>query len=189
MRPYEITYIVRPDLDDEQTRGVAESITQRLRDAGAEITVTYPLFPGRRRLAYPIRDFGDGFYVTSVFQAEPTILRDFESALRLNENILRFLITEASQHTQNLAQQRAQQPVSTPAESGAQPEPAQGAQEGGQQPAPVPAGQAENTPPAEAAESAPVAEAAGPTEAQPAPEPTTPTEPQPEVPTVPAQSE
>src|SRR5690349_11261473 len=84
---YELTLIVRPDLDEEHTRGVVEQVSGRLEAAGGEIIAVYPWSPGRRRMAYPIRNYGDGFYATMTFQFDPQSITPIENALKLNENI------------------------------------------------------------------------------------------------------
>ena len=109
MNPYEMTFIIRPDRDEDGTRAVAESVTGRISAAGGEIIAAIPWNPPRRRMAYPIKDFGDGFYVTTVFRLDPSALRPIENALKLNENILRFLIVQATDLNIKQAQQRLQQ--------------------------------------------------------------------------------
>jgi len=106
LNAYEITYIIRPDLEEDQTRAALEGVTSRLQGFGAEIVAAIPWNPPRRRMAYPIRDFGDGFYVTTVFRAETAILKPLENALRLNENVLRFLLVQATDLNIRQAQQR-----------------------------------------------------------------------------------
>jgi len=107
LNAYEITFIIRPDLDEEQTRAVAAQVTGRVESAGGEVIALYPWSPARRRMAYPIRDFGDGFYTTATFRFDPQALRDFENVLKLNENILRFLVVQASDQAIKQSQQRA----------------------------------------------------------------------------------
>ncbi|MGH2449017.1 MAG: 30S ribosomal protein S6 [Chloroflexota bacterium] len=109
MKLYEMTFIVRPDLDEDQTREAAEQIEHRLQEAGGEIRAAYPWAPPRRRLAFPIRDFNDGYYITTVFDFDPQALREFERVLHLNENLLRFLIVEASERNIKQAETRLQQ--------------------------------------------------------------------------------
>lgn len=109
MNAYEITLIVRPDLDDEQTRTASEQITGRLEAAGGEIIASYPWSPARRRMAYPIRDFGDGFYFTATFRLDPPALRELENGLKLNTNVLRFLIVQATDQMIRQSQQKMQQ--------------------------------------------------------------------------------
>lgn len=109
MNPYEMTFIIRPDRDEDGTRAVAEAVTGRIAAAGGEIIAAIPWNPPRRRMAYPIKDFGDGFYVTTVFRVDPSALGPIENTLKLNENILRFLIVQATDLNIKQAQQRLQQ--------------------------------------------------------------------------------
>lgn len=132
MNPYEMTFIVRPDLDEEQTRAAVDQVKGRIQSAGGEIIATYPWNPARRRMAYPIRDFGDGFYVTTTFRFPTEALKEFERTLRLNTGILRFLIVQATDMNIQQSQQRMQQanaprPVPAPEPVAAAAEPEQAA--------------------------------------------------------------
>jgi small subunit ribosomal protein S6 len=109
LNAYEMTYIVRPDLDDEQTRAVIDGVASRVQTSGGEVIATVPWNPPRRRMAYPIKDFGDGFYVTTVFRIDAPALRPLENTLRLNDRILRFLLVQATETNIRQAQQRMQQ--------------------------------------------------------------------------------
>lgn len=111
MNTYEITFIIRPDMDEEATRGAIDAVNRRLEASGGEIIGPYMWMPPRRRLAFPIRDFGDGVYATTVFKIESDALREIENSLRLNENILRFLVVQASEGTIRRASQPTPQPV------------------------------------------------------------------------------
>lgn len=48
---------------------------------------------GRRQLAYPIGRKENGYYIVAKFDAEPTTLPEFERALKLDEGVLRYLIS------------------------------------------------------------------------------------------------
>ena len=48
---------------------------------------------GRRQLAYPIGTRETGYYVISRFDAEPTTLPEYERALKLDDGVVRYLIT------------------------------------------------------------------------------------------------
>jgi small subunit ribosomal protein S6 len=48
---------------------------------------------GRRQLAYPIGRRDTGYYVVARFGAEPTALPEFERALKLDDGIVRYLVT------------------------------------------------------------------------------------------------
>ena len=163
MNPYEMTFIVRPDLDEEQTRVAIESVTGRITSQGGEVIATYPWNPPRRRLAYPIKDFGDGYYMTTVFRFSPEGLKEFERGLRLNTAVLRFLILQATDLNITQGQQRAQPAA---ARAAAPPAPAGAPQAGAPQPA------APTAPPSETSPDAPQAGAPEP-EAPNAPSPVT----------------
>ncbi len=127
MNAYEMTFIVRSDRDEDQIRGVVNTITGRIESDGGEILATIPWNPPRRRMAYPIRDFRDGFYVTTVFNLDGQALRPIESALKLNDNILRYLLVQATDTMVKQAQQRVHQAAAAaaPREPIAQPQPNQ----------------------------------------------------------------
>lgn len=172
MNAYEMTFIIRPDLDEDGSREVVETVTGRVGSAGGEVLATVPWNPPRRRMAYSIRDFGDGFYVTTVFRLDPQALRPIENALKLNDRILRFLIVQATERNIREAQQRVQQAATRPAPA---PETTSAAESATTSESAAPSesmSPAESTPPSESvspAEAAPTAEAA-PLPTTPAPE-------------------
>ncbi len=167
MNAYEMTFIVRSDRDEDQIRGVVNTITGRIESDGGEILATIPWNPPRRRMAYPIRDFRDGFYVTTVFNLDGQALRPIENALKLNDNILRYLLVQATDNMVKQAQQRVHQAAAAaaPREPIAQPQPDLVPPEGAALepvlPAPDLALPAEETPatPPETADLAPIAAA------------------------------
>jgi small subunit ribosomal protein S6 len=89
VRPYEAVYIFDSALEDA-------AITERLdRYAAllgnpADITVDHW---GRRQLAYPISRKEQGYYVVARFGADATVLPEFERALKLDDGLLRYLLT------------------------------------------------------------------------------------------------
>jgi small subunit ribosomal protein S6 len=50
---------------------------------------------GRKRLAYPIGRYRDGFYVLNHVQLPPTAAVEIERALKLNEQVIRHLLVRA----------------------------------------------------------------------------------------------
>ena len=48
---------------------------------------------GRRQLAYQIGTRENGYYVVSRFTVDPTVLPEFERALKLDDGVLRYLIS------------------------------------------------------------------------------------------------
>jgi small subunit ribosomal protein S6 len=89
-RPYEVTLVFRPDLDEAGFAGVVEKVKGWMTAAGGTITQTNVW--GRRRLAYPINKLTEGQYVLFLAQLPAQALAGLEREFRLSEEILRFLI-------------------------------------------------------------------------------------------------
>jgi small subunit ribosomal protein S6 len=92
MRDYEFTYILRPELEDEDRSAVIEQVEGWITEAGGTATNTNHW--GLRRLAYPIDDLTEGYYVLVEMQFPPASVRDFERRLLIAEPILRYLIVK-----------------------------------------------------------------------------------------------
>ena len=88
-RKYEAVYIFDSTLEDA---AIQEKLNRfnGLLNATGEITVNHW---GRRQLAYPIGRRENGYYVIARFETEPTALPEYERALRLDEGVVRYLIT------------------------------------------------------------------------------------------------
>lgn len=94
MRDYELTYIIKPDLDPAALAGVIERVSGFVTvEGGGTISKTTPW--GMRQLAYPIHRYREGQYVFSLIQIEPTAMARIEQRLRMNEDVLRFLLVRA----------------------------------------------------------------------------------------------
>jgi small subunit ribosomal protein S6 len=90
MNKYEIVYIFRSSLASEELESKLENFHSLLtRDAGQISAVEHW---GKRQLAYPIEKERNGNYVVAQFETEPASLPDFERILKLDEQILRYLI-------------------------------------------------------------------------------------------------
>ena len=89
-RPYEVTFVVRPDLDEAGLTGSIDKIKGWITASGGSVTKT-DLW-GRRRLAYPIKKMNEGQYVLVLANLPAQSLAGLERDLRLSEEILRFLL-------------------------------------------------------------------------------------------------
>ena len=88
---YEAVYIFNTSVPEDQINEKLERYNALLTGAnGGEITATDHW--GRRQLAYPIRKQSAGYYVVSQFTAPGTALPEFERLLKLDEDLLRYLI-------------------------------------------------------------------------------------------------
>ena len=112
LRPYEILVIVDPRPTDEEVAELLTQLGEQIKGLGAEVIKTENW--GKRRLAYDIRKQREGTYAVFEVSAEPSMVKEFERQLRLNENVLRFLSTRVPVRSKRAraraAAQQEQQP-------------------------------------------------------------------------------
>ncbi len=90
MREYEIVYIFDPVLTEDQVNERLEKFHAHITDGDGEITAVDHW--GKRQLAYPINKKTSGYYVVVQFTAEASILPELERTLKLDEDLVRYLI-------------------------------------------------------------------------------------------------
>jgi small subunit ribosomal protein S6 len=88
---YEVTYILRPNLEDADVDARVEALSGTLKGGGAEIVGEVEKM-GKRRLAYEINDVREGHYVVMKFKGDAAQAKEFERQLRLNEDVMRHLL-------------------------------------------------------------------------------------------------
>jgi small subunit ribosomal protein S6 len=98
-RDYELMVVFHPELSEEDVAAEADRVQEYLTGGAANVTHVNRDAPwGRRRLAYPIRhggrDLRDGIYVLYYFNAETGRIEDMEREIKLNDRIIRYLLTQ-----------------------------------------------------------------------------------------------
>ncbi|TVQ96770.1 MAG: 30S ribosomal protein S6 [Deltaproteobacteria bacterium] len=88
-RIYETTWILKPDVTEEDKAKVLERVTGILTEAGGEIRRQDEW--GRRRLAYPIDKQNHGIYIYLRYVAPGEVIQEIERRLRLMDAVLKFL--------------------------------------------------------------------------------------------------
>ncbi len=88
--PYELVYIVRPTVDEQALAAVNERVEKIVSNNRGEIVRRDDW--GKRRLAYPILKFNEGFYTVLQLNLPPTAVRDLERSLTLTEEVMRYLV-------------------------------------------------------------------------------------------------
>jgi len=91
MRPYELVFIIHPDLEDNAVKELIEQVKSWITDSDG--TVSNVDLWGKRKLAYPIRKQSEGQYVLIHAEMDPSVTAQMERNFRLTEPIMRFLIT------------------------------------------------------------------------------------------------
>lgn len=92
MRKYEIMYIIRPNLEEAAMKELIERFNNVLTENGATLDKVDEM--GKRRLAYEIEDFREGFYVLMNVTAEPAAIAEFDRLMKINDNVIRLLVTK-----------------------------------------------------------------------------------------------
>lgn len=88
-RLYEAVYIFDSALEDAAITDKLARLTELL-GSPADLAADHW---GRRQLAYPIGTKENGYYVVTRFSAEPSALPEYERAIKLDDAVIRHLIT------------------------------------------------------------------------------------------------
>lgn len=96
-RKYELMTVLHPEVEEESLPGELDRILGYITTIGGELIESLRESPwGRRRLAYPIRSGGkdvrDGYYTVWHFTAAPNQLLDLERELKLNTQVIRYMV-------------------------------------------------------------------------------------------------
>ncbi len=120
-RAYEVMFIVRPDLSEEDTDKLIATLQGHAATAGATVLNTEKM--GRRRLAYDVKKFSDGQYVLLTLNADGKSVHELERRMRVAEPVIKFLTVRTDEDQQRLdkvkklraAKQRRPAPSTEPA--------------------------------------------------------------------------
>ncbi len=89
---YEIMYIIRPDLGDDQKKELIERFDAVLTNNGAEITSS-DYWDKNRKFAYEIEDYTEGdYYLVNLDATNSDAINEFDRLARINDNILRHMV-------------------------------------------------------------------------------------------------
>jgi small subunit ribosomal protein S6 len=107
-RVYEVMFIVRPDMADEDLDKLISTLEGNATNAGATIKNTERM--GKRRLAYMVRGFADGNYILMTLDADGKAIHEVERRLRVSEPVIKFItvrVDESQKRVDKLAKLRA----------------------------------------------------------------------------------
>jgi small subunit ribosomal protein S6 len=62
---------------------------------------------GRRRLAYTVKKFNDGFYVLLIVEAPASLISEIERRLRVSEPVIKFITVRMDEEDKRLAKVKA----------------------------------------------------------------------------------
>ena len=87
---YELVVVVRPEVDEESFETTVENIGRFITGKGGIVSEVERW--GKRRLAYPIKQYGEGHYVLTRFQMKPEYNKELETNLKITEDVIRHLL-------------------------------------------------------------------------------------------------
>jgi len=91
MRKYELMLAINPQLEEEELTSLIEKVKKIISKEKGEITNINKW--GKRKLAYEIKDFTEAIYVVMKFNIDELSISEFERVLKLEEKIIRYLLT------------------------------------------------------------------------------------------------
>lgn len=86
MNQYVLTLVLKPDLEEKARKEFLDGVKKRFASVVKEDVW------GTRDLAYPVKHFTKGWYVHYNFLAEPSSILSLDKALKMEEDIIRYLI-------------------------------------------------------------------------------------------------
>jgi len=88
MRTYESIFIVHPEVIGDDQTALIDKYKTILSDQGADVLKLENW--GTRTLAYQVKKQSKGCFVLVIFDAEPTVIAEFERRMRIDEKVIKF---------------------------------------------------------------------------------------------------
>ena len=87
---YKVIYIIDPAQGEEGIAALVEKFKAMVEAEGTLVSLDEL---GKRRLAYPIEDLNEGYYVLMNMEAKPEFPAELERVMKITDGIMRCLIT------------------------------------------------------------------------------------------------
>ncbi|PTK77090.1 30S ribosomal protein S6 [Staphylococcus haemolyticus] len=96
MRTYEIMYVVRPNIEEDAKKAVVERFNGILASEVSEVLEEKDW--GKRRLAYEIEDFKEGFYnIVRIKTDNNRATDEFQRLAKISDDIIRYIVIREDQ--------------------------------------------------------------------------------------------
>jgi small subunit ribosomal protein S6 len=100
MRTYEVMFIVRPDMVDEDLDKLISTLEGNITTAGGVVKNIERM--GKRRLAYTVRKFNDGIYILFAVEGEGNLMTEVERRLRVAEPVIKFITVRTDEEQKRI---------------------------------------------------------------------------------------
>jgi len=98
-RNYELMFIVRPDMVDEDLNKLISTLESSV--TAAQGTVKSEIW-GKRRLAYTVRKCNEGIFVLLILEGTGAMVHELERRLRVTEPVIKFLTVRTDEENKRL---------------------------------------------------------------------------------------
>jgi small subunit ribosomal protein S6 len=98
-------FIVRPDAAEEDIDKLIAGFSENVTKGGGVVKTVEKM--GRRKLAYTVRKFNDGFYVLLTVEAGGAVVLELERRLRVTEPVIKFITVRIDEEEKRLAKVKA----------------------------------------------------------------------------------
>jgi small subunit ribosomal protein S6 len=99
-RTYELMFIVRPDMTEEDQDKLISTLGTAVSSSGGTVKNVEKM--GKRRLAYMVRRFSDGMYILLTFEGGGGLVHELERRLRVTEPVIKFLSVRIDEEQKRL---------------------------------------------------------------------------------------
>ena len=99
-RTYELMFIVRPDMPEEDQDKLISTLETAVTSSGGQMKNVERM--GKRRLAYTVRKFHDGIYVLLTMEGPGAVIHELERRLRVTEPVIKFLTVRIDEEQKRL---------------------------------------------------------------------------------------
>lgn len=99
-RTYELMFIVRPDMVDEELDKIISTLENQVTTSGGTVKNVERM--GKRRLAYKVRKFQDGMYILLTVEGTGSLIHELERRLRVTEPVIKFLTVRIDEEQKRL---------------------------------------------------------------------------------------
>ena len=99
-RIYELMFIVRPDMAEEDQDKLISTLEHAVTSSGGVVKSVEKM--GKRRLAYMVRRFHDGLYMLLTVEGSGGLVHELERRLRVTEPVIKFITVRIDEEQKRL---------------------------------------------------------------------------------------
>jgi len=104
-RTYELMFIVRPDMTEEDVEKLISTLESSVTSAGGTVKNAEKM--GKRRLAYLVRKFHEGMYVLLTIEGSGQVIHEVERRLRVTEPVIKFITVRVDEEQKRISKIKA----------------------------------------------------------------------------------